>query len=119
MNAWFQDTLRQVLSLHIQANSSITLAALCCRLPPPLLGPHTPSVLALQSAILGYGLFQGLGATGLLSRHLNAAENVIVQTTAGETQGVRSNDFIGVVQFLHVVLPAAATAQLTAQLLQQ
>jgi hypothetical protein len=41
-------------------------------------------VAAVQSAILGYGLFQGLGAAGLLSRHLNAAENVIVQTTAGE-----------------------------------
>lgn len=43
----------------------------------------------LQSAILGYGLFQGLGAAGLLSRHLNAAENVIVQTTAGKGRSCR------------------------------
>jgi hypothetical protein len=45
--------------------------------------PVVAAAAAAQSAILGYGLFQGLSATGLLTRHLNAAENVIVQTTAG------------------------------------
>jgi uncharacterized oligopeptide transporter (OPT) family protein len=33
----------------------------------------------------GYGLFQGLGALGLLAQHLTVAENVIVQTTAVAT----------------------------------
>jgi hypothetical protein len=33
----------------------------------------------------GYGLFQGLGALGLLTQHLTVAENVIVQTTAVAT----------------------------------
>lgn len=49
-------------------------------------------LLLLQSAILGYGLFQGLAAAGLLSRHLNAAENVIVQTTAGELHLLSCNN---------------------------
>ncbi|WIA18515.1 hypothetical protein OEZ85_009965 [Tetradesmus obliquus] len=40
---------------------------------------------SLQSAILGYGLFQGLGTLGLLTQHLTVAENVIVQTTAVAT----------------------------------
>jgi hypothetical protein len=43
-------------------------------LPLPI-NPHTT----------GYGLFQGLGALGLLTQHLTIAENVIVQTTAVAT----------------------------------
>lgn len=58
---------------HMTTRLCVYVCACCC-----------PALCALQSAILGYGLFQGLGAAGLLSRHLNAAENVIVQTTAGE-----------------------------------
>lgn len=66
-----------------------------CPLHPHQLPPSPSRLLGcrpLQSAILGYGLFQGLGTAGLLSRHLNAAENVIVQTTAGVMTGAGLDD---------------------------
>jgi hypothetical protein len=56
---------------------------LCCQLF--IICATTLATILSNIVVAGYGLFQGLGALGLLTQHLTVAENVIVQTTAVAT----------------------------------
>jgi hypothetical protein len=58
----------------------------------------------------GYGLFQGLGALGLLTQHLTVAENVIVQTTAVATATMPLAAGATMLLLLLRSLPASYTA---------
>eukprot|EP00878_Enallax_costatus_P030311 GHUV01032989.1.p1 GENE.GHUV01032989.1~~GHUV01032989.1.p1 ORF type:complete len:347 (+),score=66.28 GHUV01032989.1:219-1259(+) len=61
---------------------------------------------SLQSAILGYGLFQGLGAAKLLTHRLTVAENVIVQTTAVATATMPlAAGLVGIIPALGLLTP--------------
>eukprot|EP00879_Flechtneria_rotunda_P019423 GHRR01020401.1.p1 GENE.GHRR01020401.1~~GHRR01020401.1.p1 ORF type:complete len:360 (+),score=103.69 GHRR01020401.1:512-1591(+) len=61
---------------------------------------------SLQSAILGYGLFQGLSASKLITRHLSVAENVIVQTTAVATATMPlAAGLVGIIPALGLLSP--------------
>eukprot|EP00775_Hariotina_reticulata_P013158 gene13158-13288_t len=61
---------------------------------------------SMQSAILGYGVFQGLSAAGVISRHLSVAENVIVQTTSVATATMPlAAGLVGIIPALGLLSP--------------
>jgi hypothetical protein len=61
---------------------------------------------SMQSAILGYGVFQGLSAAKVISRQLSVAENVIVQTTAVATATMPlAAGLVGIIPALGLLTP--------------
>jgi uncharacterized oligopeptide transporter (OPT) family protein len=56
--------------------------------------------------LAGYGLFQGLWAAGLLSRHLSVGENIILQTTAVATATMPlAAGLVGIIPALGLLSP--------------